>query len=214
MVIGDSSAYFAVGPGGVIYVLANVANQAGTWYRLYACSVTAGACTLLIPDAPPVLGSFIVYVGGANSLFWTAAGNAVNYWNLGAATLGTFATVQAYALTTDGTYLYRISGSSIMRAHAQPAAETPTTVATGLTVTDLASPIPDTLATDGKNVFFGTTGPNGAGLYAVPVGGGSETLIAPPSTGTAAPTSVVSFGGWIYWYEGASTPVIRKLAAP
>jgi hypothetical protein len=39
------------------------------------------------------------------------------------------------------------------------------------------------------------------------------TLIA-PATGTAAPTSVVTVGGWVYWYEGAGVPVIRKIVTP
>jgi hypothetical protein len=59
------------------------------------------------------------------------------------------------------------------------------------------------IATDGANVFFG----GGAGLYSVPVGGGSVTTL----DATAQPSAMVLDDSYVYWAEQNNNGVIKRM---
>jgi hypothetical protein len=209
-----------------------VSASANSFYELsafdtigptYEVSSCAGlACTALPGVGEAQSAISLAYVPGSSALFWVAA-NEINYWNVAASLQGMVAPVTSdevnpALLTSDGTYLYWIdSGTTIKRVLASPSIGTPSTVAGPLALPaqnpNSSIGVNDWIATDGKNVFFGATGPNGVGLYAAPVGGGAPILVA-GALSTSPPALTIQYGGWLYWFENATLPVIRRMATP
>jgi hypothetical protein len=103
---------------------------------------------------------------------------------------------------------YWVSGQAIVRAAAQPSSQTAVMVASTIPST------PDRLASDGSNVYFGAAGSDGIGIYSVPSSGGTFPALIAKAVQGVTPTAVFTLGGYIYWAENATNPVIRRVIAP
>jgi hypothetical protein len=156
----------------------------------------------------------------SNAVFWTETTSGdVDYYNLAfAGTNGTLATGQSspQSLTTDGSYLYWLSGSaasaSLASAAAHPATQTVTTLVP--TVSGTSWSTVQTVASDGKNVYWADTVAGVSGIYTVPITGGTPVLRAAQSTGF--PSYLSTSGGYLVWFEPntSTSGLIRAAALP
>jgi hypothetical protein len=208
-----------------------MANQGSTFYAAVSASSTEydiATATLGSSTATTVVSQVVGQPGStmaaaANAAFWTdVAGNTVSFYTAADPNMMTgnvaMAETGAQNLTTDGAFLYWVSGpalgASLRKAAAHPAPQTVTTVASvnGMTWSGTA-----TVASDGTNIYWADVVTGVTGIYTVPVaGGGTPALLAPMAS--AFPSNLAVCGTSLVWVEQGGTSgaaaVIRAAPLP
>jgi hypothetical protein len=199
---------------GSTFYSANFSNNGG--YDIVQTTLSSTSGTTLASITTGQAGRTMATA--SNAAFWTdVTANTVNFYTAQNPNMmmGTVATSEAGAqnLTTDGNFLYWVSGpasgASLRKAAAHATSQSVTTVASvsGETWEGVA-----TIASDGTNVYWGDTTSSGTtGIFTVPVAGGTPTLLAPMSV--ALPTNLAVCGTSLVWVEqggsGGAAAVIR-----
>jgi hypothetical protein len=195
------------------------ASGEGTGYVISQASLGSdiGGLAVFTSPTPATPGSTMA--AASNAVFWTdVTAGTVDFYNSASENSGTVSTGQTgpQSLTTDGTYLYWMSGpaatATLQRAGAHPASQTVTKVAS---VEGHAWSNVQTVASDGSNVYWADTVAGSTGIYTKPVSGGSPVLRAASLGGF--PSYLAASGGYLVWFEpdtSGTTGTLRAVLLP
>jgi hypothetical protein len=216
-----TATFFQLNPSATTGFFIGQDNTSPNQVHLMQCPLAGGGCGPLgaaieSPGTPGYQTAGLVVTDGY--AFWTYNNPAsINSYAFATNAVTTLKTAFNSNLAVDGKNLY-YSGSPLYTIYSLPLSFTGASVPQK--VANSAAHIAS-LASDGVNVYFGTTSINGvATLSYVPIGGGTPTVLytSPNATGSEE-GSVVVAGGAIFWADGnlgscPETYSIMGIAAP